>query len=269
MIKKIVSIIVMIVIIMVINIGITEATTVNEFSAATTSNTVKTGDEVAVTLSIKSVESTGLIAIGGYIGYDKEMYSIKSITSENGWSSVTYNDETSKFVTNSSDPKKAGNILKVVFSVIGTKTGAGEIKFTNIEATNDDDIEAKSADVSVSIDKKTEEKNTNTTENIAGNTIGHNTAAPTTNTNPDKIANTTENIAGNTIDTTNVANTVNTTSNISNATNELSTNISSSVNNDKTTSYNKIPKTGASNVIALIIIGIVSISIVLYVKLKK
>lgn len=216
------------------------------------STSVSADTEVVVTVAVSNLNIDGGISgFTAYLDYDTDVFETltdSSVEGLNDWL-VTYSTSSGKialvrtsFVTEDQD------IMQITLRVKSdAEEGAeGTVTLSNVVVTNNDE-DITGSNVSTTITVGEESSSGNTANNVTGNTVINITANTVTNNSEN-------------------ANTNNATTN----TNVITNNGASSYNISTNTSDDDMPYTGSdSGAIAKIILGVVFISLVIYIKFKR
>jgi len=214
---------------------------------------IKVGDTINVYLSLQSfTEVEGLTAVGGTLEYDSTILEYKSISPENGWSNVQYNQENGIFITTHDNPAGNGNIFKITFEVKAKPENGTEIvRIKNFDVT-DDNIEIPTADTAAIITIADKEQTPPPTQ--PGEDGGNNDQEGNEIGDPSGDQN-------NDVEDTNIVIDTNTENNKKPNNNNVG---------DTTTAKEKIPQTGTTEgVIITLVAAIAIVSVITFIKYKN
>ena len=218
------------------------------FTATMTPSSTAVPESTEFTIEVKisnlDVGTNGVNSLSGYLKYDEEVFepiNDSSIDGLNSWT-PSYGSDTGKItLTKQTFVKTEEKVFQIAFKTKSGVTGkSGEIKFTNIVASNSETTIA-AADISTSI------------------TVG--------NAGEGYTANTTNTPSNGSISALPVAN--NTANNVSNTNTNTNTNNSIvSSNTNTNTSGEDIPYTGVEDTVMYVLGAILVLAIVFYIKFE-
>lgn len=253
--KKIISIIFMIIILVVTttNVNATDEQAknieLNVSGQTTIESDVKTVD---LTVSLGNFTGISENIVLGYqttVDFDTNMFETVTVEGLNGWT-ATYSSDTSTLIGDTQSAKANTNITKITLTLKdGIEPGTtGTINLKNIELTDGTNDFTYNKSITVKVEEETEEPNTNNTGDT--NTIQDNT------TNANK-----QNQAGNLVDNkVSATNTLNSASGL----NKVNSN-----NVDNTKAVKSIPKAGMTNILIIGICVITIAGIIFKIKSRK
>lgn len=273
--NKIAGILILVIVLLMTTINISKATDYAATMSLTGSKTTaKVGDTVTFTLALKSATNVeGVATVHAKINYDKSVLQFVTCESTNSWSAPAYNSENQEFVTERSDVMKpTGEIVKITFKVISIpENNTTTVSITDFDvADTENQITVLDASASLKIEEQKDNNEDNENKENSDNNNKENTEnkenTNNTNNNTEKPENTNkqENIN---IENNNVNNNANKNENKQNNTLNI---INQSTNeNDTTVQTGKLPQTGLSTIIPLIVAIISVTAVVCYLKYKK
>lgn len=283
------------------------ATVSTTISVSASSTSVKSGEEVTITLALEDVESNKAVeSVEGYINYNKDIFETVTVdniekTASNkvkiGDETLTVEDvsngnvqSTDSYVAFNGSPSSGNDIkividfkdgitkntelLKITFKVksgVDAKTYTNAISYETFQITAGNETGAditKNVNVTVVSDTTSDDDTKNEAENTAANNVVNNTTSKNTNNTSKNTNNTSKNTnTNNTSKNTNNTN-KNTNKNTNNTnTNKSNTNKNTNTN-DSTVAGTTLPATG-SKIVVLPAIILIALAYVSYNKYMK